>query len=234
MNAVWRTDIGKIRSSNQDSLLVLKDSYPLYVVADGMGGHRGGDVASAIAVKCLKEKLSLETPGEALLREAFAHANSSIYRFQLNHEEVSGMGTTLTALWEDKEEMLIAHVGDSRAYRLRNGELQQITNDHSLVAEMLKRGELTRESAASYPYRNLITRCVGTDHHVECDFSRSDKQAGDRWLLCSDGLTEYVSDEEIEALLVQPIDQAADCFLALALDRGGKDNITLIIMEVDK
>ena len=233
MNAVSRTHIGRVRRSNQDALLVFPGPYGMYGVADGMGGHKAGDVASRMAAELLYRVLEGALPQEDLLRAAIEEVNTRIYEEQLQHEDLSGMGTTLTVLWETEDYLLLGHVGDSRAYLLRHGALKQISEDHSLVGEMLRNGLLTEEQARTHPYRNIITRALGTDAEIEADILRLDKQAGDRYLLCSDGLYEYAPQEEIGRILAHPfMEEAADRFLSLALERGGKDNISLVIAEV--
>lgn len=232
MIAVARTHQGNIRLNNQDSLLLREEATCLYAVADGMGGHRGGNVASAMAVGALQAiDLSLQ-PKEALLQEAVNAANTSIWERQLQDVSLSGMGTTLTALWEGEEQLLIAHVGDSRAYHYINGQLFQVTTDHSLVGELLRSGAINAEQARNYPYRNIVTRAVGTDATLQTDFYRLEKMKGSKFLLCSDGLTEYATTEQLIHAFTQPLEVAADYLLQLALAAGGRDNITLILLEV--
>ncbi len=227
-----RTHTGKIRKSNQDSLLAVSGVFPLYAVADGMGGHRGGNVASAMAVACLSEMDLSLPPDKDLLNAAVLLANALIWKRQRSDFGLSGMGTTLTALWEGPEYVILAHVGDSRAYLYRGGMLTQKTSDHSLVGELLRSGAITPEMARNYPYRNIVTRAVGTDETLECDLIRADKLPLDRWLLCSDGLTEYATKENLILAMQMPLEAAADNLLQLALDGGGRDNITLILLEV--
>ncbi len=227
-----RTHTGMIRKSNQDSLLAKSGAFPLYAVADGMGGHRGGNVASAMAVACLSEMDLSLPPDKGLLNDAVLLANSLIWKRQRDDFSLSGMGTTLTALWEGREYVILAHVGDSRAYLCRGGILTQKTSDHSLVGELLRSGAITPEMARNYPYRNIVTRAVGTDETLDCDLIRVDKQPLDRWLLCSDGLTEYATKENLLLAMQMPLEAAADTLLQLALDGGGRDNITLILLEV--
>ena len=233
MKVVSRTDIGRVRASNQDALLDVHGEYSLYGVADGMGGHRAGDVASRMTVEWLGSMLAGKQPDEQVLRSAVEEVNKKVYNAQLEDEALSGMGTTLTLLWEDQTSFLLAHVGDSRAYRLRKGELVQVTQDHSMVAEMLRDGLITPEEAARHPYRNVITRAIGTAETVECDVFRVDKKAGDKWLICTDGLTEYVGDGEISLRLENMnMDEAANALLLRALSLGGRDNVTLLLGEV--
>lgn len=234
MKVTARTHVGNVRPSNQDALLILEGQYGLYGVADGMGGHQAGDVASRMAVEHLTKALKDKTPSEALLRKGIEKANSAVYKAQNKDFTLSGMGTTLTVIWENESEILLGHVGDSRAYRLRDGELTQVSQDHSMVAEMVRSGVLTPEEAASHPYRNIITRAVGTDKTVETDITLLDKQAGDLYLICSDGLTEYVTDQKLQEILTgSAMEEAADQLLKLALDGGGRDNISLVLAEVE-
>lgn len=233
MNVVSRTHVGNVRPSNQDSLLLHPGRYGLYGVADGMGGHRAGDVASQMAVLLLSRVLEDAKPEESLLRGGIEEVNHMVYQEQLKDEALSGMGTTLTVIWEDEDRVLLGHVGDSRAYLLRGGKLRQISQDHSMVAEMLRDGLITPEQAKNHPYRNVITRAVGSGDEVDVDVTVLEKKVGDKYLLCSDGLSEYVQIEEMEeALLRTPMEEAADQFLDWALTRGGRDNISLVLAEV--
>lgn len=232
MIAAARTHQGKVRVNNQDSLLLREEITCLYAVADGMGGHRGGNVASAMAVAALNGIDLIQQPDETVLQDAVNFANTSIWERQLQDVSLSGMGTTLTAIWEGADHLLVAHVGDSRAYSFFEGHLHQVTTDHSLVGELLRSGAITVEQARNYPYRNIVTRAVGTDASLQTDFYRLQKQPGSRFLLCSDGLTEYATNEQLLQAFAQPLEQAADYLLQLALAGGGRDNITLIMLEV--
>lgn len=231
MIAVCKTHQGRVRPNNQDSYLALPGAYPLYVVADGMGGHRGGNVASSMAVNCLSELDVNMPPDRQALLLAVQKANRLIFERQLTDLSLSGMGTTLTVLWAGKDKLLIAHVGDSRAYRLRDGVLHQLTTDHSLVGELLRSGAITTEQARTYPYRNIVTRAVGTENRLRVDMLEDKKQPGDRFLLCSDGLTEYAGSDQLLVNMMLPLQEAADRLLTLALEGGGQDNITLILLE---
>lgn len=231
MIAAYRTNKGKVRATNQDSLLCAEGKYPLYLVADGMGGHRGGDVASAMAVECLSGLDLSQPPDEEVLKAIVQRANALIWDRQIKDVSLSGMGTTLTALWEGENHVLLAHVGDSRAYRYCGGALVQISQDHSLVGELLRSGAITKEMARHYPYRNIITRAIGTDVSLKCDTHRVEKQAGERWLLCSDGLTEYAEPAQLEEAMGMPLEDAANFLMGIAMDGGGRDNITLILLE---
>lgn len=232
MKAVARTHIGRVRKSNQDSLLVLPESCPIYAVADGMGGHLGGDTASRMAIEGLKA-LCGQTPSPEAIVACYQKITKEIFLRQQQDESLSGMGTTLTMLWEAEKVIILGHVGDSRAYLLRAGQLYQMSNDHSLVQEMVRSGLLAREAAASYPYRNVITRAVGTEEKVLCDTAVYDKQPGDRWLLCSDGLSEYLDEGMLlDSMLLDDLEAAADRMIVSALEGGGRDNISLVLLEV--
>lgn len=221
------TDIGRVRERNEDSLLV---EPPLFVVADGMGGHRGGQVASQVALETME---GLATGGSGSLAEHVHEANRAVWDRSVEDERLSGMGTTLTAALIDGGSARIAHVGDSRAYLLRDGLLRQLTTDHTLVARMVKSGEITEAEAEVHPHKNVLTRALGTDEQVEVDEDTLALMDGDRLLLCSDGLTGMVTEEQIQAILEnseQP-QQAADRLVKSANRAGGIDNITVVVLD---
>lgn len=233
MKVASRTHPGKVRPSNQDALLIQAGKYGLYGVADGMGGHNAGDVASKMAVLLLGRVLEGASPSEELLRAGIEEVNLMIYEEQKTDVKLSGMGTTITVLWEAEEKIYLGHVGDSRAYLIRNGEIAQISQDHSVVGELLRDGLITKEEAKRHPYRNVITRALGAADTVQVDVTALDKQRGDKYLICSDGLSEYVQPETMFSLLLRtPHEEAADQLMALALEGGGRDNISLVIAEV--
>lgn len=231
MRVCQRTHQGLVRSSNQDCLLV---DGCVYGVADGMGGHQGGETASRVAVQVLKNALRGKLPDRRALEMGMEAANRRIFEMARHDSALNGMGTTVTLLWEDGERILVGHVGDSRAYRLRAGELRQMTQDHSIVAELLRNNVITAEMARSHPYRNVITRAVGVDPAVTPDVSCEDKRAGDVWLVCSDGLYNMVPDDVLKKTLEESEndERAADRLLELALEAGGTDNITFVICRV--
>ncbi len=229
MRSILRTDIGKVRKANEDAAFI---GDGLCLVCDGMGGHRAGDVAANLVVDIISLTLTGHAPSVSILLGAIANANEQVYKKAAADRKLYGMGTTLTAFWADQEQVILAQVGDSRAYLLRNGVLRQCTHDHSLVAELVRMGTITSDEARLHPQRNLITRSIGTTPHVDPDIFEFARKAGDRWLLCSDGLTNQVSDDEIEKFLSEPhLHDAADGLLALALENGGTDNITLLVLE---
>jgi serine/threonine protein phosphatase PrpC len=229
------TDAGKVRGNNEDALLVGegKDE-TLFAVADGIGGFEAGEVASSIAVEVLKE---LE-PGDSF-EAAIGKANRRILAVGRGDERFSGMGTTLVAVrfggTQEEPVAQIAHVGDSRAYLLRGGDLRPMTEDHSLVAELVRSGDLTRAQAAEHPQKNLITRALGAEDEVEVDTTVLPVEKGDRFLLCSDGLSDMVPEGRISEILAASPDDPetpARNLLSAALDAGGTDNVTVVVVDV--
>lgn len=231
MRICHRTHQGLVRSSNQDSLLV---DERIYGVADGMGGHKGGETASRVAVQVLKNALRGKSPEPRALEVGMEAANRRIFDMARHDSALSGMGTTVTLLWESDTDVQICHVGDSRAYLLRDGELTQVTQDHSVVAELLRNGVITADMARTHPYRNVITRAVGVDPMVTADIFSHDLKPNDVWLVCSDGLYNMVPDTAIAEILKEARDDesAAEELLQLALENGGTDNITFVIGRV--
>ena len=229
------TDAGKVRQNNEDALLVGDgEDETLFVVADGIGGFEAGEVASSLAVEVLRDLRP-----DRSFKTAIAEANRRILAAGRTDEKLSGMGTTVVAIrfgGTQREPLAeVAHVGDSRAYLVRGGEMNPITEDHSLVAELVRSGDLTRDQAAEHPQKNLITRALGADEDVAVDTTVLPIEAGDRVLLCSDGLSDMVPEARIsEILLDSPEDpeRAARGLLAAALDAGGNDNITVIVVDV--
>ena len=225
----WRTDVGRIRKNNQDSVIL---GNGLFGVADGMGGHNGGEIASAGLRDGLLRETEGKEPSSVQLEEAVKKVNFEIWNQQEKDVSLTGMGTTLTILWPMEKEMIIGQVGDSRAYLIRNNEMKQVTSDHSMVADMVRRGVLTEEQAACHPMRNYITRAVGTDDTVNVDIISVPRMNGDRWIVCSDGLYGQMSKQELEETAkISSLEEAAGKLLELALDHGGKDNISFIILE---
>jgi serine/threonine protein phosphatase PrpC len=226
-----RTDVGRQRSANEDSLVV---SPPLFAVADGMGGAKAGEVASAVAVEAVEGATESAEPPEAQLASIVRDANRRIYELAVADESRRGMGTTLTLAKVHGDEVSLAHVGDSRAYRLRGGELEQLTRDHSLVAELERSGQITPEAAEHHPQRSIITRALGPEPDVEVDTYTLAGRENDLFLICSDGLTSMISDDEVGSILrsAGSLDEAADELVRAANQSGGKDNITVILFRL--
>jgi PPM family protein phosphatase len=229
--------VGKIRANNQDSGYAGKQ---LFVVADGMGGHAGGDVASAIALKRVMETdQQYASPQDAqfALQTALLAANSQMAETVFDHPELTGMGTTVSAILRSNGYIVIAHIGDSRIYLYRGGELKQITADHTFVQRLVDSGRITAEEAAVHPRRSVLMRVLGdVDSAPEIDTTVLETQAGDRWLLCSDGLSSYVTDERIQtALAAHPVAKdAAERLIRESLDQGAPDNVTVVVVDIDE
>lgn len=229
--SAFRTDVGKVRVNNQDAPIV-SEKLRLYGVADGMGGHKGGEVASTSARDDLLRELEGKTPSVAALSGAIEEVNRQIYHQQEHDDALTGMGTTLSVLWMSDNFVYIGHVGDSRVYLLRDGEFKQMTLDHSLVEQLVREGVLTEEEAQNHPMRNIITRAIGTDESVEVDVVVEERRKGDLWLACSDGLHGLVDNRQMrDALRQYAPEKAADVLLKAALDAGGRDNVTLVIVH---
>ena len=229
--SAFRTDVGKVRANNQAAPIV-SEKLRLYGVADGMGGHKGGEVASTSARDDLLRELEGKTPSVAALSGAIEEVNRQIYHQQEHDDALTGMGTTLSVLWMSDNFVYIGHVGDSRVYLLRDGEFKQMTLDHSLVEQLVREGVLTEEEAQNHPMRNIITRAIGTDESVEVDVVVEERRKGDLWLACSDGLHGLVDDRQMrDALRQYAPEKAADVLLKAALDAGGRDNVTLVIVH---
>ncbi|GAC1346236.1 MAG: hypothetical protein NVSMB23_23520 [Myxococcales bacterium] len=244
-----RTDIGKRRKHNEDAFLN-DDALGLYIVADGMGGHAAGEVASAQAVKSISSVFAESTPLLESLREgasgdvreqvaqlmerAIARACADIHALSGSDPGQRGMGTTVVALLCAGDKAVVGHVGDSRIYLVRSGRAHQLTEDHTIIQEQLKRGLLTREQVATADHKNVITRAVGIQPQVAVDTLVTDLLPGDLYLLCSDGLHGYLGEDELPALLVQePRERLTEALIELALSRGGKDNVTAVCVSVD-
>lgn len=232
MKVVAKTHCGKVRPINEDRYLVPEEGDSIVLVADGMGGHKAGEVASetaaqtirACAVKMHGREISIKTALKWVRQ-----ANQIIYRMANEKSECMGMGTTMTFLYFMDKHALLAHVGDSRCYRIRDGRIMQLTKDHSLVAELVRIGEITPEQARNHPYRNIITRALGTDDYVAVDAQDIPVEENDVYLLCSDGLSNYLEEDELlHAVQNQPSDALCDHLVQIALDRGGRDNITVV------
>jgi PPM family protein phosphatase len=226
------SDTGRQRRANEDSLLARA---PLFVVADGMGGAQAGEVASQIAVEVFEPGLPETAHPELELAELARAANARIHELSHANAEQAGMGTTLTAVYVGEQEVAIAHVGDSRAYCLRDGQLLRLTDDHSLVDELMRQGRLTPEEAVEHPQRSVITRALGPEGIVDVDTRSFRARAGDVYLLCSDGLTTMLSEQQIAAaLLAHPrLRDAGEALIAAANQAGGRDNITVVLIRLE-
>jgi protein phosphatase len=227
------TDTGLQRRANEDSLLVRS---PLFVVADGMGGAQAGEVASRVAVDTFNGGLRDSADPEGSLATQVREANSRINELSHERAEHAGMGTTITAVYVGDREVSIAHVGDSRAYCLRDGELLRLTDDHSLVDELIRQGRLTPEEAEEHPQRSVITRALGPESAVEVDVRSIRGRAGDVYLLCSDGLTTMIGEGELLDVLSshKRLCEGGAALIAAANAAGGKDNITVVLVRVDE
>ena len=242
-----RTDVGMKREHNEDSFLVNED-LGLYLVCDGMGGHAGGETASRLAAQIVERELlsaklrtddpfaaeaSLaETPLAGALREAIEGACAAVFRTSRANPELAGMGTTCISLILHGAQALVGHVGDSRAYLVRDGDVHQLSEDHSLVNEQVRAGLLSEEEAKNSRLKNIITRSVGFEEDVLVDVLGLETQPGDRFLLCSDGLSNLVENEEIrDALLEHPLEDVPQVLIQLANDRGGDDNLTVVAVQ---
>jgi serine/threonine protein phosphatase PrpC len=228
------SDTGRRRFNNEDSYVCVP---PLFAIADGVGGAQAGEVASRLAAAALGERRR-GSHGEDVLVELVAEANRRVYERSLADPEAAGMGTTITALLVDEGAgtIALAHVGDSRAYAFRDGELRQLTDDHSLVGELVRSGRLTPEDAEQHPHRSVITRVVGTDATVDVDVDAVAPEPGDLYLICSDGLTDMLPDTAIAAAVSEAQDDphaVAEALVAAANAAGGIDNITVIVFEIE-
>ncbi|WP_026692079.1 Stp1/IreP family PP2C-type Ser/Thr phosphatase [Peribacillus kribbensis] len=241
MEAVFKTDRGKIRLHNEDNggVFTNKDGSILAVVADGMGGHRAGDVASEMAISQLselwKETGSMTDPEEAedWLRIHIVKVNDRIYQHSLANPECEGMGTTLVAAVCTKAYVMIAHVGDSRCYLLSQNSLRQLTEDHSLVNELVRCGQISKEDAEHHPRKNVLLRALGTEKNVEIDVSEHKISQGDVLILCSDGLTNKVNDSALQEIIESEtvMELKSEELIRLANENGGEDNITLVLVH---
>ena len=242
VSAFGATDVGRVRSANQDDFVVLTgDDAPLgealVAVADGMGGHAAGEVASEMSLDLLVASLKrASAPDERALRDAFASANAGVFQAASHNPEYRGMGTTLVVGLVAGGEMIIGNVGDSRMYLLRNSNLERVTRDHSWVGEMVASNMLTEEQAANHPRRNVLTRALGVAASVDVDTSRLPLRRGDRVMLCSDGLHGMVDDKTIKRIIggkSLKLERAARDLIELANKAGGTDNITVALARVD-
>lgn len=238
------TAIGKVRQINEDSFYIPRDidnDIPLFIVADGMGGHNAGEIASSKAIELVVEYINKnfidykkkEDSLTKLLSEAILRANHNIYKKSISNSNMTGMGTTLTAVLIDNNKVYIAHVGDSRAYTVKKNHIYQLTKDHSYVEQLINNGKITREEAINHPQKNIITRAIGVEGIVEIDISVRHFEKNDKFILCTDGLTNLVSDEQILKIIQgnKSCQSTAEKLVNMADDLGGKDNITVIVIK---
>ena len=226
-----KSDVGMQRQTNEDNLVLAS---PFFAVADGMGGAKAGEVASQLAAETFEGEGQTEEPPEEQLRRIVQEANRRIFDLANRDESRRGMGTTLTAAKFHDDQVSIGHVGDSRAYLMRRGGLEQLTKDHSLVAELERTGQITREAAEHHPQRSIITRALGPEPDVEVDTFTVPGKDGDVYLLCSDGLTSMLSDEDVSAIVRggSSLEGTAEELVSAANQRGGKDNITVVLFRL--
>lgn len=240
LEAYGKTDIGRVRHRNEDSFSV-DESLGLLVIADGMGGHDAGDVASRIAVDTVVAEIRTaprEVDPLLVMQQAFERANAQVYEESRRRNPAHGMGTTLTALWlppHHSGQVWLGHIGDSRCYRLRGGEMKRLTRDHSWVQQQIEEGILTPEEAYRHPLRNVITRSLGFEPEIEPDFLTLEVQPGDLYLLATDGLTGKITESELRVLLLHTLrsgegfEKLLNDLIELANARGGEDNITALV-----
>ena len=225
-----RSDVGLVREHNEDSFLLRT---PLFAVCDGMGGHAAGEVASSIAVKVIGEEAP-NTADDVLLGAAIEAANQAVIKAPQKGIGKPGMGSTASAIFIEGNQMAVAHVGDSRIYLLHHGTLVRITHDHSYVEELVDSGQITADEARNHPSRSVVTRALGSDPEMYADHFTLEVSDGDRIILCSDGLSSMILDDEIESIAVSNItpQNAADSLVSAALTAGGADNITVIVVDI--
>ncbi|MFO8058409.1 MAG: Stp1/IreP family PP2C-type Ser/Thr phosphatase [bacterium] len=248
VKAYGATDVGRVRTANEDSFLV-NDDHLLYIVADGMGGHQGGDYASSHAVQWIQEEVikqqeaqestlpvggpAEKTPAQTRLLHALKETNRKLFQKASEDPSLRGMGTTVTAVQLDDKYVNIAHVGDSRIYVLREGILFQLSRDHSWVQEQIDAGMLNKQEAENHPLKNIITRSMGHEPDVDVDLMKEEFQPGDKYLLCSDGLSNMVGDETVQKVISEmDIQAAVDELMRMALEAGGLDNTTILVIEI--
>ncbi|MHB8439452.1 MAG: Stp1/IreP family PP2C-type Ser/Thr phosphatase [Acidimicrobiales bacterium] len=228
------SDVGRVRTINEDFSV---ETMTLFAVADGMGGHAGGEVASRIAIETLRQEFAANPSASGLIG-AVRSANRTVWERSMDDPELRGMGTTLTAAalvaTDDGDRLVLTNVGDSRTYRLQNGELTQLTRDHSVAEELVDRGELSEQEAAVHPHRHILTRALGVAPDIDIDVWQITPEAGQRFLLCSDGLTNEVVEDRIAAVLdaIAEPQTAAERLVRLANEHGGNDNITVVVLDV--
>jgi serine/threonine protein phosphatase PrpC len=242
VEAASRTDIGRIRTVNEDRSIIRKNffGYTLTIVADGMGGHQAGDTASQMAIDLIEKKLlvslskDLDAENQVLaMKEAIAYANREIYAMASQQMRYHGMGTTVVVALADEVQIIIGHIGDSRAYLIEKKQIRQLTEDHTLVNELIKSGQLSQSESGSHPRRNVLTRALGTEQNSEVDLQRVVWHAGDILLVCTDGLSGLVDSERMLSIITDEklsIEMKVSVLIELALEVGGEDNITASLL----
>lgn len=235
------SNVGKVRNNNEDCYYVSEnENYPLFIVADGIGGHNYGEIASNMAVEVIKNSIKTIDCYENLdeleldMINAISEANKSVYSKSQSADEFSGMGTTLTVLYVYYDSILIGHVGDSRIYAVNSNEIRQLTEDDTIVNRLLKLGEITQSEAQNHPKKNIITNAIGTDSRIDISLVQYNYAKGEYILMCTDGLTDMATNEEILKIINEnkTPESISAKLLEKALEAGGKDNITLIILQV--
>mgnify|MGYP001213434797 CR=1 FL=1 len=238
MKAAGISHIGNIRSNNEDAYYI-DETHQLIAVADGMGGHKAGEIASGIAIDAIASLIATAQQNALMpvevFRRIFEDANRRIWDKAHATDDCKGMGTTLTSIWIVDGLAYVAHVGDSRAYLIHEGEIHQVTRDHTLVEELIKTGSIDRESALRHPQKNVLMKAVGADDTISPDLHEVEIHEGDILMLCSDGLTHYLKDQEIKDLLSKGADlkESLSLMTELALERGGADNITAVAIRIE-
>lgn len=242
MKLGYKTHVGMVRQNNEDSLLVLDGIHPdicVLAVADGMGGHNAGEVASSMAIQGIKDYFMERLNNDEFIFQEkqvdtiIKKINTDIFVKSKSSPDLNGMGTTLTMMIYEKKKIYIAHIGDSRLYKINNKEMKQITQDHSLVAQLVRNGEITQEEALKHPQKNIITRALGTEEDILIDSYSLSYHTGDIILLCTDGLTNSISDREIEKIIKSNANfqLAVEKLIEKSNENGGKDNTTAIIFQ---
>lgn len=243
VSASARSDVGRARATNEDFFAIQPD-HQLYLVADGMGGHGNGEVASRLATISVCESIaeapksgwgreSAVEPVQQTLREALETANKAVFKAVAEDSELTGMGATMVAMMFLDHQAVVAHVGDSRIYRLRSGRFDQLTEDHTWVGQQVAAGELSLEEARSHPFRNVVTRALGGEANLEVELASHSIELGDVYLLCTDGLTTVLEDDEIRSIVAEGDELEATCgaLIEAANDRGGPDNVTVMLVS---
>lgn len=243
LNIGAMSHVGRVRDVNEDSYCIVEGNYNLFIVADGMGGHNAGEVASYLAVDAIKNHISKyisvnmeDQLVKGIIYEAFNKANETIYAHARENISCDGMGTTTTLALIIDSNLYIGHVGDSRVYLIKNGKIQQITSDHSLVAELVRSGNITEAEAKKHPRKNIITRALGTEENIKVDIFTTSFSPLDILILCTDGLSNFVDKYEIEkvALEIKDSNEVCERLIYMANKRGGYDNITVLVARYDE